>query len=118
MAPHDPTPLPCGIYRSTPRFENTVHAMEHGAVAIWYSPALLTADGVAELEEIAAKHLNDEVYLILAPYGSLDSTVVLTAWGERMTLGSVEERAIDKFIDEFKHDAPEPVRAGGCPGAL
>ena len=49
--------------------------MEHGAVAIWYSPALLTADGVAELEEIAAKHLNDEVYLILAPYGSLDSTV-------------------------------------------
>ena len=50
--PHDSIPLPCGIYTSEPRFENAVHAMEHGAVVIWYSPRLLDRDGLAALDAI------------------------------------------------------------------
>ena len=35
---HSPIPQPCGAYGATPTFEMVVHAMEHGAVAIWYAP--------------------------------------------------------------------------------
>ena len=111
---HSPIALTCGIYSSTPLFEMVVHGLEHGAVALWYSPADLTADEITALTEISSKHLNDGDYVIQAPYGGLDTPLMLVAWGVRLPLGSVEERAIDQFFDEFHDDAPEPLGAGGC----
>lgn len=116
--PHDPIPLSCGIFRQSPRFENVVHAMEHGAVAVWYSPDRLEPPQIAELEETIGEYINDGDYVILAPYGGLADAVVMTSWGARITLSGVETRTIDKFIDEFHDNAPEPVAAGGCLSAL
>ena len=112
--PHDSIPLPCGIYTSEPRFENAVHAMEHGAVVVWYSPRLLDADGLAALNAIARTQLEDSVYTVLAPFGALATPVALASWGERMYLDEVDPAVVTAFIDEFKHDAPEPTAAGGC----
>ena len=111
---HSPIPQPCGIYSSTPTFEMVVHAMEHGAVALWYSPNSLSADQIATLTEIVSDHLNDNDYAIQAPYGGLDAPLMLIAWGVRLPLEGVDEDAIEQFFDEFHDDAPEPLAAGGC----
>ncbi len=111
---HSPIALACGIYSATPTFEMVVHAMEHGAVVLWYAPNELTDDSLASLTEIASNHLNDNHYVIQAPYGGLDSPLMLVAWGVRLPLPAVEARAIEQFFDEFHDDAPEPVAAGGC----
>ena len=111
---HDPRPLPCGIYSSTPTFEMVVHAMEHGAVALWYSPNELSSDDIAALTEIASEHLNDNDYVIQAPYGGLGTPLMLIAWGVRLPLDAVDEPAIEQFFDEFHDEAPEPLAAGGC----
>ena len=115
--PHDSTPLACGLYSSPPRFENAVHALEHGAVAIWYAPRLLSDDQLEDLRALSAAQFNDGVYIILAPYEAMSVPITLTTWGERMQLADVEQAVINAYIDEFKHDAPEPTAAGGCPTA-
>lgn len=114
---HSPIPQPCGAYEATPTFEMVVHAMEHGAVVIWYSPEDITADDKQQLTEITARHFEDGDYVIQAPYGGLPSSIMLVAWGVRLPLDEVEERAIDQFFDEFHDEAPEPLAAGGCPTA-
>ena len=115
--PHDSIPLPCGIYAAAPRFENAVHAMEHGAVVAWYSPRLLDEAQLSELSELIRGQLENGVYAVLAPYEALDTALTLVSWGTRLPLSSVEAAAITAYIDEFKHSAPEPATAGGCPTA-
>ena len=111
---HSPIPLACGIYSSTPLFEMVVHAMEHGAVVLWYTPTDLSADDIVAITEIIADHLNDNDYAIQAPYGGLDTPIMLVAWGVRLPLNDVDKPAIEQFFDEFHDDAPEPLAAGGC----
>ncbi len=114
---HSPIPLTCGIYSATPTFEMVVHGMEHGAVVFWYSPSEMTADDIAGLTEIATRHLNDNDYVIQAPYGGLGSPLMLVAWGARLPMDGVDEDMIEQFFDEFHAKAPEPLAAGGCPMA-
>ena len=114
---HSPIPLSCGIYSSTPLFEMVVHAMEHGAVALWYTPAALDEGELAQLTDITTEQLEDSKYVIQAPYAALGYPLMLVAWGARLPLDSVEAAAIDEFFDEFYDLGPEPVRAGGCPTA-
>ena len=111
---HSPIPLTCGIYSSTPLFEMVVHAMEHGAVVLWYSPNQLSATDIEAMTEISSQHLNDSDYVIQAPYGALDAPLMLVAWGVRLPLTEVEPDAIEQFFDEFHDEAPEPLGAGGC----
>ena len=114
---HSPIPLTCGIYSATPQFEMVVHSMEHGAVAIWYSPNDIDPDDLSALTEISSKHLNDNDYVIQAPYGGLGAPIMLVAWGVRLPLVALSEDLIEQFFDEFHDEAPEPLAAGGCPTA-
>src|SRR4051794_28421072 len=36
--PHNPTPLPAGLYDSPPPIDQAIHSLEHGGVIIWYAP--------------------------------------------------------------------------------
>ena len=38
--PHNPTPLPAGIYGSAPPMDHVLHSLEHGAAIIWYEPSV------------------------------------------------------------------------------
>lgn len=116
--PHDGYTLPCGIYDAPVRIEQAVHSMEHGAVAIWWDPANTSTDEVEQLYQIARRHLEAGDFTILAPLSGISSKIVLASWGERMTLDNVEENTIDQYFSTFKHNAPEPVAAGGCVSAL
>ena len=66
----------------------------------------------------ARRHLEAGDFTILAPLAGISSKIVLASWGERMLLEAVEEDTIDSYFRAFKHDAPEPVAAGGCVSAL
>ena len=81
---------------------------------LWYTPTDLNADDITALTEIVSEHLNDNEYAIQAPYGGLNSPIMLVAWGVRLPLDNVDEQAIEQFFDEFHDDAPEPLAAGGC----
>ena len=111
---HSPIPLTCGIYSATPSFEMVVHAMEHGAVVLWYAPEGLSAEEIAQLSEVSARHHNNNDYIIQAPYGTLSAPLMLVAWGVRLPMDSVDEDLIEQFFDEFHDQAPEPIAAGGC----
>ncbi len=114
---HSPIPLACGIYSATPLFEMVVHAMEHGAIVLWYSPNDLSAEEIVSLTEISAQHLNDSEYVVQAPYGGLEAPLMLVAWGVRLPLLDVDRPAIEQFFDEFHNEAPEDLGAGGCASA-
>lgn len=116
--PHDGYTLPCGIYEDAVRVEQAVHSMEHGAVAIWWEPSRASQDEVEELSRIARRHLEAGDFTILAPLQGIGSKIVLASWGERMRLDAVEEDTIDAYFSLFKHNAPEPVEAGGCISSL
>lgn len=117
--PHDGITLPCGAYQGAIREENAVHSMEHGAVIIWYRPSVVSEAEYGELKELTDEHVFERGnFVILAPLEGIGGAVALSSWGESMTLESVELDTIEAYIGEFKHDAPEPIEAGGCPELL
>ena len=117
--PHDGLTLPCGTYQNAIREENAVHSMEHGAVVIWYRPSAISAEQFEELQALTNEHVFERGdFVILAPLEGIRGTVALSSWGESMTLETVELDTIESYIRTFKHNAPEPVEAGGCRQAL
>lgn len=65
-----------GAYRETPRDIEVVHALEHGRLAIQYSPDL------AEADQLQLKGLYDTMYgaTLLFPNGEMPYAVAATTW--------------------------------------
>lgn len=100
--PHDPQWLRCQVYDEPVRNENAVHALEHGAVWIAYRPDI----SESELSELTQFGRRAEV--IVSPYPGLDSKVVLTSWGTRLEMDTVDADTVIDFIDAFQNQtAPE-----------
>lgn len=93
--PHDPSWLPCGVYREPVRNENAVHSLEHGAVWITYSPDL-DEGSVSTLEGFGRRSK-----VIVSPYPGLDTTVVASAWERQLRLDEVDTDLLDQFIRAF-----------------
>lgn len=75
--PHYAFTVATGVYTSPVADGLTVHALEHGHVAIQYAPAT-PQDEVAALTRIARRYGAD---VVLAPYPELRHGIALTAWG-------------------------------------
>jgi hypothetical protein len=100
--PHDPTPLPAGIYDSPPPVYRTIHSLEHGAVIIWYAPGT-TGSALDDLLAFYGQPQSDadvgQAKIIIAPYdypdqgdaGQLPKGVqmALVAWHRLQTCASV-----------------------------
>jgi uncharacterized protein DUF3105 len=82
------SPVPDGL---------TVHALEHGHVAVQYDPHT-PAPTVAALRDIARRYPAD---VLLAPRPGLTG-IVLTAWGRIDRLQSLDEHRIETFIDQLR----------------
>jgi len=68
--PHNPVPLPSGVYDSPPDVYQTVHSLEHAGVIIWYSPAVSTSPEIAKIKEFYSQSANvGQAKVIVAPYG-------------------------------------------------
>ena len=98
-----------GAYAGPPEAVNYVHSLEHGRVAIHYSPYL------AEDDQLALKGVFDEdpAGMLLFPNPDMPYAVAATGWTQLMGCqefeGAVTLDAIRDFRDIYRGNGPEPV---------
>ena len=104
--PHNPVPTADGAYLDTPDPTGVVHSLEHGRVAIQYSPDL------TEEEQLVLKGVFDEdpKGMLLVPNPDMPYRVAVTAWTNLVGCSAFGERVLDvvrDFRDEFRGRGPE-----------
>ena len=113
--PHDPSPLPAGIYDTPPDVYRTIHSLEHGAVIIWYAPGT-TGKALDDLKAFYGQPASDadvgQAKIIIAPYdypdqgdaGKLPAGVqmALVAWHRLQTCASVSLPVAFDFSSQFE----------------
>ena len=98
-----------GAYSDSPAAVAYVHSLEHGRVAIQYSP------GLGEDEQLALKGVFDAspAGMLLFPAPDLPDAIAVTAWTQLMSCPSYEGPAtldaIRAFRDAYRGNGPEPV---------
>lgn len=105
----------CGFYRVPVQDQTAVHALEHGAVWIAYSPDL-TGDEVGAIEARTA----GETHILAAPYPGLQNAIVLTAWTRQLAVDRVADPLFEEFLDTYlARKSPTAPEAGvSCAGAI
>jgi hypothetical protein len=113
--PHDATPEDAGVYTDPPPVYKTIHALEHGAVVIWYSPTA-PASLVAQLTSYY-NSLNDD-HVIVAPFNYPDQgaagklpagkQMVMVAWHHIQACGKVSVAAAKTFVHAWKNSSSAP----------
>ncbi len=104
-----------GFYKTNPPAdEQIVHNMEHGAVIVWFDPDLVSEEEYTQLFAIYQKMTTDEFRTLLVARPTLERKVALTAWGVRLYLDSIDEKAILGFQERNKLNGPECVNKN-CP---
>lgn len=97
----------CGIFNQAFPPEFAVHALEHGAVVIWYQPGLDTAV-VNDLASIV-REFDDRV--VLSPNPGMSDPVVATAWTRSKPYSGADPE-LTAFIETYRNRGPESLR---CP---
>jgi hypothetical protein len=131
--PHNPVPLPAGIYGSAPPIDHVLHSLEHGAAIIWYDPSV-PGEELDRLREfyrdyrITPEGSAQGAKIIIAPYDYPDEGeagrlplrvhMALTAWHRLQTCADVSLSAAFDFTSQYvvppfenrtyKGEAPEP----------
>jgi len=99
----------CGIYEEPILAKNAIHSMEHGAVWIAYHPNMPAGD-VETLQDA----VRDRPFVLLSPYGELNSPVVLTAWGIQLEVDSADDDRIPEFIERYERGPQTPEFGAPC----
>lgn len=107
---HNPVWLNCGVYDAPVPNELAVHALEHGAVWVTYSPDL-PADQVQLLEDSIP-----DTYMVLSPYEGLPAPVVASAWGTQLELTGAEDPRLAEFISAYRQGPQTPEPGAACTG--
>lgn len=111
--PHFAFVVAPGIYDFPVPDQLTIHALEHGHVAIQYATDVPAAT-VAKLTGLAKRYGGD---VVLAPYPGLATGIALTAWGRIDLLPGYDEGRITTFVerlrDRYSHGWQRP---DDCPG--
>ena len=110
---HNPAWQNCGFYDSEVAPENATHSLEHGAVWIGYSPDLAD-DEVSALEDIVSQ--ND--YVLVSPVEGMDAPLTLSAWGYQIGVESVDDPAVEAFIEEYQQGEQTPEPGASCQGGV
>jgi len=98
-----------GAYLETPNPEDVVHSLEHGRIAIQYSPDL------TEKEQLQLKGFYDSAYsgALLFPNPDMPYEAAATSWTNLIGCKTFEgQKTIDAlraFGREHYSDAPEPI---------
>jgi hypothetical protein len=105
---HDPVPLADGAYLEAPDPRHYVHSLEHGRVAIQYSPDLPQDD------QLLFKGVFDEEFdgVLLFPNPDMPYDVAVTAWRNLAGCESFSGPVLDvvrDFHDEFLGKGAERV---------
>jgi Protein of unknown function (DUF3105) len=105
---HDATPVADGAYLDTPPATGVVHSLEHGRVAIQYSPDM------PEDDQLLLKGIFDEDFkgVLLFPNPDMPYEVAVTAWTNYVGCDVFGEAVLDvvrDFRDEFLGKGPEKI---------
>jgi Protein of unknown function (DUF3105) len=110
---HNPAWQNCGFYDSEVAPENATHSLEHGAVWIGYAPDL-AEDQVSALEDI----VSDNDYVLVSPVEGMDTPLTLSAWGSQIGVESVDDPAVEAFIEEYQQGDQTPEPGASCQGGV
>jgi hypothetical protein len=113
--PHDPSPLPAGIYDSPPSVYRAIHSLEHGAAIVWYSPDA-DSQAVADLKAFYGQRQSDvnvgQDRVIVAPFdypnegdaGRLPPGVqmALVAWHRLQSCSAVDLAVAFDFTSQYQ----------------
>lgn len=117
---HFGTPLDAGFFPSEQPEGAVVHNLEHGQIAIWYSPDM-PAEAVDDLEGYVEAANNDPDLpgtaprpVLAVPYDGLegDATYAATGWAASQACAEYSRDALDGFRERFQGNGPE---AAGVP---
>jgi len=105
---HSPEPLADGAFSTSPEEINALHALEHGRVAIQYSPDL------PEEDQLLLKGVFDESPngMLMFPNPDMPYDVAATAWTQLIGCKKFDERSLDAiraFRDVYRGQGPEAV---------
>jgi hypothetical protein len=124
--PHDPRPLPSGVYPAPPPVDRTIHSLEHAAAIIWYAPTVGSdsrqAAELARIQAFFAKERESD-HVIVAPYSYPDqgpagmlpaeSTMALIAWHRRQICLNLSLPVAFAFVTAYRFDPNAPDRYEG-----
>jgi hypothetical protein len=96
--PHYAFTIATGVYTDPVPDGLTVHALEHGHVAIQYAPGT-ARDEISALTRLAKRYGAD---VVLAPYPKLNAGIALTAWGRLDLLDHYDQRRIGSFVERLR----------------
>lgn len=99
----------CGVYREPINTGHGIHSLEHGAVWITYNDSLSESE-IATLEG----HARGQTHILVSPYPSQVSPVVLTAWGLQLEVGSATDRRVADFVARYQRGPQTPERGATC----
>jgi uncharacterized protein DUF3105 len=124
--PHEPVPLPAGIYAEPPSVYRSIHSLEHAAAIVWFSPAAATdPKDAAELSALADFFTEPSHgdHVIVAPYdypdqgpaGVLPSSaaMALVAWHRLLLCQRISLPVAFSFVLDFRFDPAAPDRYRG-----
>jgi len=95
-----------GFYTTEINPPYVVHSMEHGAIIIYYSPAV-TAEQLNHLKDLAAQHPGNGAQVVAEPRNDPIYPIILTAWTHRLRLTTYDAARIDAFVALFLNQGPE-----------
>lgn len=101
----------CGVYSRPIPDKYAVHSLEHGAVWITYTPKVNVTD-LAKLKSIA-----NQDYMLMSPYPTQDSPIIVSAWGHQIRATSASDPRIQKFVDTYLQGPQTPEPGAACSGA-
>jgi hypothetical protein len=110
---HNPVWQNAGFYGEPVRNENAVHALEHGAVWITYSPEL-PEDQVGTIRDLA----QGQDCVLASPFPGLDAPVVASSWGRQLRLEGADDPDLERFVRAYKQGPETPEPGAACTGGI
>ena len=95
---HNNTWQKCQYYPAPINPGMGVHALEHGAVWITYSPDI-AQEQIDKLKALA----DGQDFILVSPYTGLPSPIVASAWNKQLKLDSADDERLEQFITVFKN---------------
>jgi Protein of unknown function (DUF3105) len=116
--PHNPDPLPAGIYSSPPDVYRSIHALEHAGTIIWYAPSAADSEAVRQIKDFYSQSENvGQAKVIVAPYdypsqgeaGTLPNGIqmALVAWHRLETCAQANLAAAYSFSSQYNNATPD-----------
>ena len=124
--PHDPNPMPAGVYSSPPDVYRTIHSLEHAGAIIWYAPSAADSEAVRQIKDFYSQSENvGQAKVIVAPYdfpsqgaaGALPDGIqmALVAWHRLDTCAQANLAAAYSFTSQYNDATPGGQYIGIAP---